>query len=379
MRAGRPHVRSRNSTRASSRISTSSPRRRTRASTFPTSYWGCDGGPSDRVATITQKPYLRPTHQACFDYRTLGDELDTAGLTWRFYTSTIQQAMAANGRATRPLSTSRDGPDWQKDVITPQRQFITDIEAGTLAKRHVDHADLHRLRPRQLRRRLRPVVGHLARQRGRRKQVLEFNRDLRHVGRLGRSLRPRAAAAQRLRRPGVPRSAARHLRRTRRKTTSRTSSTKPAASCALPKTSSVCRSLAAADARATSPAGDCFDFMPAAAQVRADQGTSERRVLSAASPTTATFPTNNEARDLRSACRDSERLFARSHAASELDVDPRRPRAAPSAVSRQRRGQDQAHRLHRPGEPELRQSLSGLSRRRYGFERQEFDRAHDQA
>ncbi len=50
----------------------------------PETYWGCTGGPSDTVATITkQRKYGKP-QVACFDYQTFGDELDTAKLPWRF-------------------------------------------------------------------------------------------------------------------------------------------------------------------------------------------------------------------------------------------------------------------------------------------------------
>jgi phospholipase C len=98
---------------------------------LPYGYWGCDGGPSDQVSTLTRSRTLGPTQQACFDYRTLGDELDTAGLTWRFYTSTINND-GGEWSGYQAIRHIRDGKDWLQDVITPQKQFITDVEAGTL-------------------------------------------------------------------------------------------------------------------------------------------------------------------------------------------------------------------------------------------------------
>jgi len=99
---------------------------------LPKALWGCDGGSDDTVETITQNRTYGPQLQACFDYMTLGDELDHARLTWRFYTSTIN----SNGgewsgyQAVRHI---RYGPDWGTDVITPQTQFFTDLAGGNLA------------------------------------------------------------------------------------------------------------------------------------------------------------------------------------------------------------------------------------------------------
>ena len=59
---------------------------------LPYGAWGCQGGPSDVVATITKdRDPSGPKEQACFDYQTLADELDHAHLSWRFYASTLWQ------------------------------------------------------------------------------------------------------------------------------------------------------------------------------------------------------------------------------------------------------------------------------------------------
>jgi phospholipase C len=52
---------------------------------LPYGYWGCKGGSGDLVATITQQRTGGPSQEACFDYETLGDELDAAGIPWRYY------------------------------------------------------------------------------------------------------------------------------------------------------------------------------------------------------------------------------------------------------------------------------------------------------
>jgi phospholipase C len=99
---------------------------------LPSFYWGCDGGPSDMVQTITkQRTYGKP-EVACYDYQTIADEIDMKHLTWRFYTSVLN-ADGGEWSGYQAVRHIRYGPDWAKDVITPQTRFLTDVQAGTLA------------------------------------------------------------------------------------------------------------------------------------------------------------------------------------------------------------------------------------------------------
>ncbi len=103
---------------------------------LPVTLWGCDGGSFDSVPTLTADRKIGPSERPCFNYRTLGDELDHAGLSWRFYTSKYRSPSSGQGsywsgyQAVRHI---RHGPDWKKDVITPQSRFLTDVAAGQLA------------------------------------------------------------------------------------------------------------------------------------------------------------------------------------------------------------------------------------------------------
>ncbi|HVR45030.1 MAG TPA: alkaline phosphatase family protein [Candidatus Binatia bacterium] len=99
--------------------------------------WGCAGGKYDTVATITQNrnPY-GPQQQACFDYTTLGDELDTAHLSWHFYAARFGNDAGGNGGTWSAYQAIRHifrGPDWKHDVVSPNWRFITDVRAGKLA------------------------------------------------------------------------------------------------------------------------------------------------------------------------------------------------------------------------------------------------------
>jgi phospholipase C len=99
--------------------------------------WGCPGGRYDTVATITQnRDPGGPYEQACFDYTTLGDELDKAGLSWRFYAVTYGDDSGGNGGTWSAYQAVKHifyGPDWKKDVISPNWKFITDVRKGKLA------------------------------------------------------------------------------------------------------------------------------------------------------------------------------------------------------------------------------------------------------
>ena len=98
---------------------------------FPLTYWGCDGGPKDTVGTITQQRTYGGRIQACLDNSTLGDELDSAGVSWKYYTASI----LGDGNlwnAYQAIKHIRYGPDWKTNVIDPQTRFFKDVKAGKL-------------------------------------------------------------------------------------------------------------------------------------------------------------------------------------------------------------------------------------------------------
>jgi phospholipase C len=103
---------------------------------LPFGLWGCPGGASDEVATITAERGYGSYQVPCFDYQTLGDELDKAKLSWRFYTSKYGNSSSDGGSWWSSYQAVRHiyyGPDWKKDIVTPQKTFLTDVKAGKLA------------------------------------------------------------------------------------------------------------------------------------------------------------------------------------------------------------------------------------------------------
>jgi phospholipase C len=115
---------------------------------YPRSNWGCPGGKLDMIPWITKKPVTRVAAgylRDCFDYKTLGDELDDAGHTWSFYANPLGTQAAPCGKGAQMEYTERGiwssyqaikhicyGRDWKKDVITPSTQFLVDVKAGNL-------------------------------------------------------------------------------------------------------------------------------------------------------------------------------------------------------------------------------------------------------
>jgi phospholipase C len=104
---------------------------------LPAGAWGCGGGSYDQVAIISpERTIEKQTQRPCYDYTTLGDELDTAKLTWHFYAAQYGSASSGDGGVWSSYQAVRHiykGPDWKKDVISPNWRFITDVRAGKLA------------------------------------------------------------------------------------------------------------------------------------------------------------------------------------------------------------------------------------------------------
>ncbi len=98
---------------------------------FPKGAWGC-GPPPGEVETLTQNRTYGPREPACFNYPSLGDELDTANVTWRYYAPPpfVKGALWLGYDAIRDI---KNGPDWKVDIVRPETQFIQDVGNGHLA------------------------------------------------------------------------------------------------------------------------------------------------------------------------------------------------------------------------------------------------------
>jgi phospholipase C len=99
----------------------------------PFGYWGCGDSKSNGVQTLKQNRTYGRTQRPCFDYQTLGDELDAARLPWRFYTSHYRKPTSGLWSGYQAVRHIFQGPDWKTDIIAPQKRFLSDVAAGKLA------------------------------------------------------------------------------------------------------------------------------------------------------------------------------------------------------------------------------------------------------
>ncbi len=104
---------------------------------------GCIAPPTETVTLIG--PFGSESSHApiypCFEHPTLTDELDAAGITWRYYAPSagsiwtapdsiehMCQQQTVNGVLTCT------GPDWTGNVVIPQTQVLVDLANGKLAQ-----------------------------------------------------------------------------------------------------------------------------------------------------------------------------------------------------------------------------------------------------
>jgi phospholipase C len=98
--------------------------------------WGCDDPPGSFLTLLNLKGGVNGGADVvgpfpCFDNRTLADEADAAGETWRYYAP----AIGTNGgvwSAFDAIRHVRYGPGWS-NVISPETQILTDAPTGKLA------------------------------------------------------------------------------------------------------------------------------------------------------------------------------------------------------------------------------------------------------
>ena len=138
----------------------------------------------DIVPTITPERRYGPQKSHASTIGRSPTSSTTARLTWRFYTSTIE-GDGGGWSGYQAVKHIRYGPDWSKDVITPQTQFFNDVAAGNLANvtwitplcENSDHPNCGG--------KVGSAVGLEPRQRGRREPVLEDDRRSSSCGTTG--------------------------------------------------------------------------------------------------------------------------------------------------------------------------------------------------
>ena len=99
---------------------------------YPYNRWGCEGGKTDLIGTVTQQRTLYGGYiRVCFDNTTLGDELDAAGRSWGFYAASYSSGYLNIWSAYQAIRHIYYGPDWHKDVL-PNTSFFDDVAQGRM-------------------------------------------------------------------------------------------------------------------------------------------------------------------------------------------------------------------------------------------------------
>jgi phospholipase C len=98
--------------------------------------WGCDAPPSTTVPIYVYGTGSGSSQNVypCFDYETLGDELDSAKVPWRYYTTPgTKDGVELLPDPYDAINHIREGPDWNADTVDQPLQIVTDIKKGNLA------------------------------------------------------------------------------------------------------------------------------------------------------------------------------------------------------------------------------------------------------
>ena len=93
--------------------------------------WGCDA-PAGTTTPILQNGSEIAGPFPCFSYKTMGDALDSVGVKWRYYAPTIGgKDIGYIWSAFDAINQIRYGPDWTRNVISPETQALTDLASST--------------------------------------------------------------------------------------------------------------------------------------------------------------------------------------------------------------------------------------------------------
>jgi phospholipase C len=90
--------------------------------------WGCDANPQTRVPLFgTGESMITPGMFPCFDQLTIADLLDTARVSWKYYTGAYNDFSNPAVNIYDAFRKIRYGPDWHRNVITPSGTILADI------------------------------------------------------------------------------------------------------------------------------------------------------------------------------------------------------------------------------------------------------------
>jgi phospholipase C len=96
--------------------------------------WGCDAKPGTTVPLFGRgEAIVTPGVFPCFDQPTIGDLLDAAQVSWKYYTGPYNDLSDPAVNIYDAFRKIRYGPDWTRNVVTPSGTILSDIANCRLA------------------------------------------------------------------------------------------------------------------------------------------------------------------------------------------------------------------------------------------------------
>lgn len=91
--------------------------------------WGCDSATGTTVPVFgAGEAEISPGVFPCFDDQTIGDLLDRAHVSWKYYTGSQYAVADAWVNVYDAIHHIRYGPDWDANVVTPMSNVLSDIQ-----------------------------------------------------------------------------------------------------------------------------------------------------------------------------------------------------------------------------------------------------------
>jgi phospholipase C len=91
--------------------------------------WGCDSPGGAYMQQFNAQGQIVNGPSPCFTYKSMGDELDQYGVSWKFYAPAFTNPadVGVIWSAYDAISDVRYGPDWTSKVSSPETTILTDI------------------------------------------------------------------------------------------------------------------------------------------------------------------------------------------------------------------------------------------------------------
>ena len=157
---------------------------------YPTRPNGCDAVPGTLSSYVNAARVVGRGNGPfpCFtQWNTMAEVLDSSGVSWKYYVNKLLHA--GIWAPFESISYVRNGNDWTNNIIVPQTENSHGPRQWRPRRRQLGNAEPSRFRSSRCAQQPRAILGRVNRQCYRREQLLEFDRNRRALGRLGRMVR----------------------------------------------------------------------------------------------------------------------------------------------------------------------------------------------